>query len=362
MNVQAAIHRSLMGPGGASIDLSALDVAARRPYVNERGECVISVNTGQKDAKGMPVFRERLVNNATLRKDEWVRIDAQVLESYRERLVILDDLRSLGLVHPVGGLGVMISEWEKASEITDAEVTMDGESQTEKDRQEFGINGVPIPIIQKRFSIGERALLASRTRGAGLDVSTGMEAARAVARKSEKMIFNGSVMGTVVADGNTYTISGLTTFAQRALATISDWGDDATTPEDILDEILDMVQTMETTHRRYGPFTLYVPGAYAFQFRRDFKANGDKTLLDRVLDTKVIRAVRFSDVLATGNVIMVQMTSDVIDLATAADVSTIQWSSPSGWTNEFQVFGAYAPRLKSDYDGRTGIMHATVGT
>jgi uncharacterized linocin/CFP29 family protein len=360
--IHAAVAATLIGPGGASLDLAGLDIASRRPYINARGECVIAVNSGQLDDKGQPVYRERLVSNATLRKDEWVRIDAQVLESYRERLVIMDDLRSNGLVHPVGGLGVLISEWEKSSEITDAEITMDGESRTEKDRQEFGINGVPIPIIQKEFSIGERVLLASRTRGAGLDVSTGMEAARAVARRSEKLIFYGSSIGSTVSDGNTYTISGLTNFAQRALHTIGDWSDSGYSTENILNDILEMVRILETQHRRFGPFTLYVPGDYAWRFRQDFKALGEKTLMERVMAVEAIKAVRFSDVLATGNVLMVQMTSDVLDLATAADVTTIQWASPSGWTNNFQVFGAYAPRLKSDYDGRCGILHATVGS
>jgi uncharacterized linocin/CFP29 family protein len=336
---------------------------ARRPYVNGRGQSVIAVNTGQLDNQGQPIYRERaLATNATLRKDEWSRIDAQVLKSARERLVIVEDLRAAGLVMPVGGLGVLISEWEKSSEMTDAELTMDGESQVDNDRQEFGINGVPIPVIQKVFKIGERALLASRTRGAGLDISTGEEAARAVARTSERLIFNGSTQGQQTIDGVTYTISGLLNFASRATDTIGDWADASHTPEDILEDILGMVMILETQERRYGPFTLYVPGAYAHRFREDFKANGDQTLMERVMATKVIRAVRFSDVLTVGNVVMVELSSDVIDLAMGSDLNTIQWASPSGWTNFFQVFAAWAPRLKADYDGHTGILHATVGT
>lgn len=361
-HVAAAVGSLLMGPGGMSAEAGSLDVLANRPYFNARGEAVVVVNTGQLDDKGQPIYREKLVANATLRKEEWSRIDAAVLESYRERLVIMDDLRSNGLVVPVGGLGVLISEWENASEITDAEITMDGETEADRDRQEFGLNGVPIPIIQKPFKIGQRALLASRTRGAGLDVSTGVEAARSVARASEKLVFYGSNVGSTVSNGQTYTISGLTNFGQRALHTIGDWSSNSVTPQDILNDLLEMVRILETQHRRYGPFTVYIPGAYAWRFRQDFKALGERTLMERVLAEPAIKAVRFSDVLATGNVLMVQMTSDVLDLAMAQDVTTIQWASPSGWTNYFQFFGAYAPRLKSDFDGRCGILHATVGT
>jgi hypothetical protein len=43
-------------------------------------------------------------------------------------------------------------------------------------------------------------------------------------------------------------------------------------------------------------------------------------------------------------------------------VTTIQWASLSGWTNYFQVYMAGAPRIKTDYDGRSGIVHASVGS
>jgi uncharacterized linocin/CFP29 family protein len=337
---------------------------AKRPYINSRGQAVVAVHTGKLDPKtGMPIMKERIVANATLRKDEWISLDDRLVESARERLVIVDDLMSAGLVHPVGGLGVMTSEWEEGSEITDAEVTMDGETQTDNDRQEFSLKGVPIPIIQKRFRIGERVLLASRQRGAALDVSTGVEAARSVARVSEDIVFNGTVLGAQKSAGNTYQVYGLTNFPQRATVTISDWSDDSgVSPEDILDDIHAMVQEMETNQRHYGPFNFYIPAAYMFRFREDFKANSDKTLLQRCLEEESVASIKVADKLATGNVVMVELDEMVIDLAVASDITNIQWASGSGWTNYFQTYAAWAPRLKTDYDGRTGILHATVGS
>lgn len=334
---------------------------ARRPYINATGQNVIAVNTGQMDKNGQWIYKEKPIQtNATLRKDEWINLEDVIIEAFRERLVVVDDLQTGGLTYNAGGLGTMISEWETGSEITDAEITMDGESKADKDRQNFGLSGVPIPVIHKEFTIGERMLLASRTRGAGLDVTTGTEAARSVARRSENLVFNGWNGGAVNSAGDKYTIPGLTTFASRETFTISNWADDVNvTPEDIHKEILEMVQALETNQRRYGPFTLYIPGAYAFRFRQDFKEFSDKTLMERVTDEDVISRVRISDVLATGNVIMVEMNRSVIDLAVASDVSTVQWASGSGWTNEFQVYAAWAPRLKTDFDGRTGILHGS---
>jgi hypothetical protein len=90
------------------------------------------------------------------------------------------------------------------------------------------------------------------------------------------------------------------------------------------------------------------------------KANSDKTLMQRVLDEPTIAAVRIADMLPVGNVVLIELKRDVIDLAFASDVTTVQWQSGSGWTNHFQVFAAWAPRLKTDFDGRSGIFHGSV--
>jgi uncharacterized linocin/CFP29 family protein len=342
-------------------------VLSKRPYIatngRHKGHPVVTVNTGQMDESGNPVYQEKRINtNATLRKDEWIDLEDQILESARERLVIVDDLISAGLTYNVGGLGTIISEWESASEMTDAEITMDGETKTNKDRQNFKLNGVPIPIIQKDFSIGERQLLSSRNRGASLDVTQGVEAGLNVGRKSEHMVFFGASVG----GSNGYTIPGLTTFADRATYTISDWSDDddstGVTPEEIFGEILKMVQKLEDEKRAYGPFTLYIPGKYAFRFRQDFKEFSDKTLMERVVDEQVISRVRVSDTLTDGNVVLVEMNRRVLDLAIAADVTTVQWQSGSGFTNHFKTYAAWAPRLKADYDGRTGILHGSTSS
>lgn len=342
---------------GAGLASGENGVLSKRPYIATEGRYagkpVVAVNNGG-------TYAEKPVTNATLRKDEWIDLEDQIISAARERLVIVDDLRQAGLTYNAGGLGTLISEWETGSEITDAEINMDGESTVDKDRQEFGLNGVPIPVVGKPFSIGERMLLASRQRGASLDVTMGTEASRAVARASERMVFFGANIGASNSAGNRYTIPGLTTFNDRATYTISDWSDtDNVSPEDIHQEILEMVQQMETEERHYGPFNIYIPGEYAFRFRQDYKEYSDKTLRERVEDEDVINAIRVSDVLSEGNVVMIQMERTVLDLAIASDVTTVQWESGSGWSNHFQVFASWAPRLKSDYDGRTGIMHAS---
>lgn len=336
-------------------------ILEQRPYIathgKHKGQPVVAYNTGQLDKDGMPVYGEKLAitaNASTLRKDEWINLEDAILEAARERLVIVDDLMAKGLTYNVGGLGTIISEWEEGSEMTDAEITMDGESGSDKDRQNFDLAGVPVPVIQKEFKIGQRMLMASRTRGAGLDVTQGVEAARAIARTSESMIFNGAAITT-----GGYSIPGLRTFSGRATYTISDWSNAGTSNETILAEILAMIELAETQERRFGPFNLYIPATYSSRFREDFKANSDKTLMQRVLEVDAIDSVRVSDVLPTNNVILLEMDRGVIDLAIASDITTVQWQSGSGWTNHFQSFASWVPRIKQDFDGHCGIVHGT---
>lgn len=349
----------------ASITGGENALLAMRPYIathgRHRGQPVIAVNTGGLDESGNPVYSERPLQtnaNGTLRKDEWVLLEDQIIEATRERLVIVGDLQAAGLTYNVGGLGTILSEWETGSEITDAKITMDGESSGEKDAQEFGLNGVPIPIIHKEFSIGTRMLEASRTRGAALDVTTGTEAGRSVARRSEQLVFFGSSLSAKDSAGNQFAIPGLLTFSGRATYTIANWA--VASGETILANILAMISLAETQERAFGPFNLYVPGAYAGRLREDFKANSDKTLMQRILGIPEIKAVRISDVLTTGNVVLVQMSRGTIDLAVASDVTTVQWQSGSGWTNHFQTFAAWAPRIKQDFDGHCGVVHGSV--
>jgi hypothetical protein len=347
-------------------------ILAQRPYINERGTPVIAYNTGRRNKDRQWTYKEKrlatgVVTNATLRKEEWVELELQLLESARERLIGVEDLQSAGLVHPVGGLGVLVSEWETGSEITDAAVTMDGETQTEEDRQEFGLEGTPIPVISKRFRIGERVLMASRMRGAALDLTTGNEAARAVARASEQLLFYGTSIGVTRSRDRVYQVYGYTTHPDKATFSITDWALVGTSGETILSEILQMIQVMEIDHRHFGPFTLYIPAEFSHKFAEDFKDNSDKSLRSRVLEDPRISEIRIADALhgtdAGGpDVVLAELSRGSVDMAVGSDLATTQWASGSGWTNYFQVFTAFAPRIKADFDGRVGILHATVGS
>jgi hypothetical protein len=53
------------------------------------------------------------------------------------------------------------------------------------------------------------------------------------------------------------------------------------------------------------------------------------------------------------------MRADVIDLAIAQDMVNIEWETKGGWVMWHKVFAVMVPRVKSDYDGRSGIVNIT---
>ena len=83
-------------------------------------------------------------------------------------------------------------------------------------------------------------------------------------------------------------------------------------------------------------------------------------------DTDLMRIIRHpkvdfcepSDFLST-EVVMPQLTRNVVDLAVAEDVQNVEWESGDGFSLFFKVYLAQAPRLKQDYAGNLGVAHAT---
>lgn len=342
----SAVISSPQQLGGMLVDEQGrISVNGSRSWVGKDGRSYINVN-----GKAQPIQA-----NALLQKDEWISYDKAVREITTTRLNGIADLRSMGLIYNAGDLGSTVAEWDESSDMTEAEINMAGVTKTENDTVAYNTNGVPIPVVRKDFQVNIRRLLASRRMGAGADVTGAQIAARLVAEKSESMLFNGS--GITIGG---YTTYGYTNHPQRNTGSLTyDWAAAATTGKQILEDVLAMVASLETD-RHYGPFNLYVPSNFWPKLRNDYSDNkGDNTIIERIRALDVINDVKVSDVISADNVVMVQMTSDVVDLAVAQDVTTVQWDRGDGMQTNFAVMAAWAPRIKQDFDNHLGIAHYT---
>ena len=290
--------------------------------------------------------------NATLRKNEWEQIDTRVNEVMRERLTIVDDLRARGLVTPVG-LGTILRTTERLEEFTAAELSFDGDTAPSKDRPSYLRDTIPVPVISKDFSVSWRQLEASRARGEPLDLTAAAAAARRVRDRLQDLFVNGLTYGPSTDGG----IPGLVSATYRQKLTLgTDWDDSGA---DIVSDVMRMLDAAYAVNL-FGPFFLYVPKNYWATLQEDYSTlKGEKTYIQRILALEDVKAVRPLDSLSDDNVVMVQMTEDVLDLTEAQAVTTVQWEK-NPFVTTFRVLTVAGPHIKSMETAGGTTIHGVI--
>lgn len=335
-----------IGSAAGRLGSGHFNVNALRPYIDKNGNSRIVV--GHK--------RSLLVNTpALLQYDEWKDIDRRVIEVAVDRLTGIADLQSRGLTHPLGSIGNTISMWERQSDMTPAEVSMSTSRRSENDRVEYDNKQVPVPIVHKDFGVDLRHLEASRKFGESVDTTQSEIAGRLVAEKSEDMLFAGNT-GIVIGGSVIY---GYTSHPDRnGVDMVKQWTANNITGAEILADVQAMLAAARAD-RYFGPFVMYIPGAYEGVLDNDFnpETSDTRTIRQRIMALSGIAEIKVADRLANHNVLLVQMTRDVVDLAVAQDITTVQWDEQGGMRSEFHVMAVWVPRIKSTFDGQSGIVH-----
>lgn len=316
-----------------------------RPLQVNKNNGLVLVNT----ERGLTV-------NSQLRRDEWQRLDAAVQEAAVTRLNAVADLKAAGLVEPIGSFGTLTSQWSQQSELSQADVSMTGQSVGERGRLEMSIAGQPVPVVFKDFMIPARQLEASRMMANPLDVTHAIAATRVVSEKLEAMLVNGDT--SVVFDGN--TLYGYTSEPNRNTDTATNYGGgDWGTSGNAQKTIAGMVNAAHLD-RYYGPYVVYASTTQYLQAVNTYYTDGSgDTEFDRILAMPMISGMRVNDTLADGNIVLVSMQKDVVDWAEHRDISVVEWMSGDGMATFFKVMAVATPRVKSDYNNRSGIVHAT---
>jgi uncharacterized linocin/CFP29 family protein len=290
-------------------------------------------------------------HNALLRHDEWLEIDQAVLDTVKTGLVGISDLISAGLTKKLGGLGTMLSAYEQLSDMTEADVSLEGVTQGQDDRVTFTPQFVPIPIIHKDFSISLRHLLASRNNGEGLDTTQARAATRVVKEKMEEMLFNG-----ITKELGGYKIYGYTNAPHRISDTaVGDFG----TAGNAYKTFVKAIGAFAALGFD-GPFNAYLSTNQYNELLNLLGSVNDYnelTVITRQLPQ--IASVKRSFNIVDGSMVMVQMTADVVDLAVAEDVTPVQWDELGGMLTRFRIMTALAPRIKFDANNHCGVLHYT---
>lgn len=325
------------------------DAGALRPWVGHDGRSYITVNV---DGKLTPIVTNA---PATLRKDEWIHLDQAVLKAAKPRLNAVADLRAAGLQYTIpNGLGKTVLEHEAQSDIGDATVSMDGIRQGERDRPQFDLRQLPLPIIHKDFSFSARQVMASRNGGSPLDTTTAELAGRRVAEEAEKLCLGESSTHTY-GGGSVY---GYKNFPNRLTATITapTTSNQPTTVAEVL-----AMRKQSTDNNYFGPWVLYYSPAWYGFMDGDYDSNNRSTatLRQRLQAIEGITAVKPADYLTGTTLLLVQQTPDVARIVLGMDITTVQWESQGGMQLNYKVMAIMVPQIRGDYSNQTGIVHGS---
>ena len=342
-----AINRGYLLPGETSL----LDARRHRPFVNSKGQaCILN-------GQNKPV----MVQNALLREYEWELIDAAVLDVFRQPIVGITDLITEGLTRPLGGLGTFSSVYEQLSDMTDAEETMNvTATNSPKDKVTFQPVAVPVPIISKPFEIDIRTLEASRKLGESLDVTHVRTATIKVRDRLEAIYFNGSTLKVGSA-----AIYGLTTAPYITSQTATQYGGGSfATDGNAHKTMVGMLKALAALAFT-GPYGVYVANTAYFALQHLTGLNLMETQMSTILRTLgvanggPIKFIKRGPKLADGQMVMVQLTSEVVDLAIGQDVTALNWSEFGGLVSQFRILMAAVPRIKYDANLACGVALAT---
>jgi len=327
------------------------DPGVLRPFVHDDGRSYITL----RQPNGS--YRTIQVNtHATLRKDDWKILDDAIVKAATERLRLVTDLRAAGLTFTIPqGMGKTVLETETMTDINDAITSMDGLRESPDDRPEFELTNLPLPITHKDFQFSARQILASRNGGSPLDTTTAELAGRKVAEKVERLTL-GRDAGTVFGGG---TVSGLINFTSTISYTLTTPVGATGVGAQLLADVLAM-RAASVAAFHYGPWMMYVAPNWDTYLDADFKANSDKTVRERIKAVNGIIDIRTLDFLQNYDIVLVQMTSDIIRIVIGMDITTLQWDTKGGMEKNFKVMAIMVPQCRADINGNTGIVYGQV--
>lgn len=366
-------------------------VRLRQPYLDSRGRACVSIHDvdggyTRNDSHGgepKPLLRNYLVNDlrnlgysipmvanaATLRKEDWIRLDAKVVKSYRQRLRAYADLEAANSYGGFNAMSKMTIEYQAMSDPGEAVVDMDARTGGRTDTPLFILRSLPLPITHSDFGYSSRELMVSRNSDTPLDLVGSEAAGRRVGESIEDQTI-GNVTGVTYATQTagpgthtgTSTVYGYTNFPQRLTKT-NFTAPTTTNGPTTYAEVLAALSQLFAQYS-YGPFMLYHSIDWSQYMDSPFALTGGnnpgetlRTMLLKIPDIMDVR--RLDRLTSTYTILFVQMTSEVAEAVNGLDLTTIQWEEKGGLELHFKVMAIKVPRLRSDYSSRTGILHGT---
>lgn len=352
----SVVERAIMMPGGLTIE-------------NMRGPGFRLMESAERAAAENLGFRTL----APLPENSQKVIDTAVVEVGLDRLTLMADVIAAGLTYNLSNpLSLTQLEWNASNKVGNARRVMSPETRGENFLPDLLPYRLPIYLTISQFELDIRTKLMSERVGLPLDTANIKSGTRAVNEAMEDAFINGAT----TLDGQDLKVAGYSApgllnapNAETQSLTASAWD---TTPDGSV--IFAQVQAMIAklvANRFFGPYRLYVGTQINASLDNDYDAASPSrglTIRERLLKIPGLQAIRAADMLTNGDgatpsigakVALVQMTSDVLDVVVGQRPTVIPWTSVSGFTFYNMIMAIMIPRVKTNYNSKTGICIGT---
>lgn len=361
MRVKIGVDHIFNGQGYGDVAEQLVDAdmnpAMLRPWRSiKNGRSYITLN----GRDGRP---RNYVTNApsTMTKYQWQYMDSILVRVARPTLHVWGDIVGEGLTYTVpDGMGTIVLQEQTITDGGKVRLDMDALVESERDRPTFDIRNFPLPIIHGDVSFSARQLAVSRRAGVGgvsapFDTTMLEQVTRRMMEKVEVMCIGDPSLFSYGGGA----IYGFTTKPERLTTVMTNPTDPSWTPQVFVDEINGMISALQD-RQFYGPYGLYFSPSWAQYMNGDYVSTYPETLgarVDMIDDIKFRRKVRFG--LSGYQVVIWQLTPNVVRAVTGMRLQTIQWDSRGGLAKHFKIMAIMVPQLRSNADNQTGINHGT---
>jgi uncharacterized linocin/CFP29 family protein len=367
MDQTATMGLGFKGPSARAL-IKYRDLGVLRPWEHDDGQCYVTVT--DRDSKGNPILvngkptRRNMVANADslFRREDWLLIDRDVRLAERSVLRVWNYFAGRVPFNIPNGFAKIAIQHAIADGRADAILSMSPIRRSERARPFLRTVQIPLPVAHSDFSFDSREIAASRDSGLPLDTVQASQCAREVSELTEKLIL-GKLPTYDYAGGQIY---GLCNFPDRFTATFTHPAASGWNPGVFINEVLAALQTLRS-YFFYGPYVVLHGIGWLPYFQGDYTtayAYAGQTMEKRLLSISKIEEVIDTDFLDPMELLIVQVTPNVIQAMTGMETTTVQWTEAGGFEENGKVMCIKIPRIREDARGVTGYVHvqATGGT
>lgn len=293
--------------------------------------------------------------NSVLPEDSWKSVESAVIAEQSVPTSATQQLRDMGLVIPESIYATQ-HEWDVESEVTKADITVDGEASDERDLPQTFRKSITVPVTSKTARKGFRAIGAYNSiPGRSFDTNWASAAGQVVREANENALFNG--YGDVKLSTAAETYGYLNNPDANTATTAGDWG----TAGNAVATVKAMISALSDDNFDES-VDIYVPTTQYNEISMTYaSADNNVTELQRILNFPQVRAVHMvkEQFLVAGTVVGVAMLRNVVALVEAMPFTVVEWQSADMASTFWRVMSISAPRTTSTWSGKSGIVLCT---